>query len=143
MKVYLAGAYAWKDELKIRAQELENLGVTVTSRWLDEKYAPTIKIADVPEKERVQTAIDDLKDIDRADAIVLFSVEPTVPIVRGGRHVEFGYAIGIGKTLYVIGPKENIFHYMPEVTNFVHWDDFIQYLVTGPLAEPEREYFPF
>lgn len=37
---------------------------------------------------------------------------------RGGRHVEFGLAVALGKRLIVIGHRENLFHHLPAVEFF-------------------------
>lgn len=37
---------------------------------------------------------------------------------RGGRHVEFGLALGLGKRVIVIGHQENLFHHLPQVEFF-------------------------
>jgi hypothetical protein len=59
-----------------------------------------------------------------ADIIILFSEKSGISH-RGGRHVEFGLAIGLKKRLIVIGPRENIFHCLPQVELFDSWEDFV------------------
>lgn len=44
---------------------------------------------------------------------------------RGGRHVEFGMALALGKRVIVVGPRENVFHLLPEVEVHVNWNDFV------------------
>ena len=75
--VYLAARYGWKAKMCEVADTLEAAGVKVTSRWIrgycdgtSEEFAALI----------------DLEDLNRADALVLFSDKS-----RGvGRHIEFG-----------------------------------------------------
>lgn len=44
--------------------------------------------------------------------------------MRGGRHVEFGIALEREIPIFVIGPRENIFHYMlTRVQHFENLDD--------------------
>jgi nucleoside 2-deoxyribosyltransferase len=52
-------------------------------------------------------ASEDLQDLNRADALVLFTPAGR----RGGCEVEFGIALALGKTLFIIGEPVNLFHY--------------------------------
>jgi hypothetical protein len=126
MKVYIAGRYSRRDELKDLSLKLEAMGIGVTSRWLNEKEPLEGGMDSKPGEWYRETAIVDLEDIDRADGILLFSEDPKVGIPRGGRQVEFGYAIGTGKQLHIIGPFENIFHFLPSVR---HYDDIYDFAV--------------
>ena len=72
--------------------------------------------------------------------LIQFSDEPRTP-TRGGKHVELGIALGLGMTVAVIGPKENVFHFHPRVTIFPRFSDFFATFspVTGRgfLFEPK------
>jgi len=68
----------------------------------------------------------DLEDIETADALLFFAEDPLVGIPRGGRHVEFGYGLARGKYIDVVGPRENVFHYVSPLVR--HWDTFEFYL---------------
>lgn len=124
MKLYLAGQYAKRDLLKQYAIELEDIGIVVTSRWLMEDKPLNTKIGDDTEDFYRETATVDLEDIDTADGVVFFSEDPHVGIPRGGRHVEFGYGLAKGKLMWTIGPRENIFHFLPEIKNYPTFNDF-------------------
>lgn len=78
----------------------------------------------------------DVYDIKRADMLVFFSQDPKVPGVRGGRHVEFGIAHALGKTVVVVGPRENIFHYRKNVVQFNAWQYAKQYLISLSIYCP-------
>jgi len=82
-------------------------------------------MGDNPDLFYRELALADIQDIDRAEAILLYSEDPTVGVPRGGRHVEFGYALAKGKRLFVIGPKENIFHCVDGVEHFADFNAFI------------------
>jgi nucleoside 2-deoxyribosyltransferase len=122
-KVYLAAPFAKQDEIATYAEELRALGIVVTSRWLDEPESSS--------ETDVQQAQRDLADIDNADVLISFTEPPafkdypgifisyTNP--RGGRHVEFGYALAQGKEVWVVGYRENIFHHLPQVKFFPSW----------------------
>ncbi len=125
MKVYLAAQYARRDELRVYKERLEQHGIEVTSRWLLEKEPLNTQMGQHSEAFYVETATYDLEDIDKADGVIFFSENPLVGIPRGGRHVEFGYAMKANKPIYVIGPKENVFHYIGLVMHFESIDEFI------------------
>lgn len=108
MRIYLTARWARRDEMKLHRQELQKLGHEVTSRWLDE----------VDGVSPADAAAVDLNDIDDAEALIVFTDAPDVGYSTGGRHVEMGYAIGIGRHICVIGPRENVFHHLPQM-NFV------------------------
>lgn len=111
MKIYLAAAFSRRLEIKAVAEHLRALEVTITSRWLDEEEGMS---TGSPEKFLRERAYLDLADVDEADAIVRFSDTITsdkMPshLLSGARMVEFGYAKAKGKTLYVVGGKQNVF----------------------------------
>lgn len=126
MKVYIAGQYARRDEFAGYRTILEGLGITVTSRWLNEKGSLTGQMGDNSTEFYVETATVDLEDIDSADAIVFFAENPLVGVPRGGRHFEHGYAYGTGKPAFIIGPKENVFHYIGRNYHFDSFDAFLE-----------------
>jgi nucleoside 2-deoxyribosyltransferase len=124
IKIYLAAGYSKKNEIRERANELRQLGVEVTSRWLDELHDPNHVMGELGPKEYEEIAVVDIEDINRAGSFALFTQDPTVPFVRGGRMVEFGYAIAKEKRVFVIGPRENIFAYLPQVEVYATWEEF-------------------
>lgn len=109
MKVYLAGPFGEIETIREWEIKLIRAGHESTSSWL------TCDPND-PWGSGVDGAKQDLDDIDEADAMIQL-VCPNKPVLRGSRHVEFGYAIYRGKTLIIVGTgPENIFHQLPEVT---------------------------
>jgi nucleoside 2-deoxyribosyltransferase len=112
MKFYLAAGFSRKDEIAEKTRQLESKGIGVTSSWPWEDASPNATLQDV---DCPIVAAKDIAEIDAADGVILFTQEPTKPFVRGGRMHEFGYAQGKGKRLIVVGPRENIFHYLPNV----------------------------
>ena len=128
MKIYLAAMYSLKDTIKKYAKQLEEAGHEVTSGWLRERTDSQVDLYDVSERFSREHAIADLEDIDEADALVLFTVKPIQKTKRGGRHTEFGYALAKHKKLFVIGPRENIFHSLPEIECFMSFEEFLEEL---------------
>jgi hypothetical protein len=119
--VYLAGRYSRQAELLKVAEVLDGYDIDVNSRWLFGDHE--MRTGDHSTNARYAT--EDLEDIRRADVLVAFSEPSTVwPIVnctspgRGGRHVELGFALGIGRHVAVVGPVENVFCDLPVVAHF-------------------------
>lgn len=119
MTVYLAARYSRKEEIKSKSLILKELGIGVTSNWLDEPASNNGLGSG-------KAAIQDIEDIQKADEFILFSESPTELHVRGGRHFETGYAYGIGKRITIVGPKENTFHFLKDITIFNTWEEFLQ-----------------
>lgn len=121
-RIYLAAPYPRKDEIMAYRDELASLGFDVTSSWLEEKHAPNVALHEVSQSLSKRYAIFDLEDVDRADVLISFTEPQGTSHSRGGRHVEFGYALARGKELWIVGPVENIFHYLvPEDHIFESW----------------------
>lgn len=129
MKVYLASKYSAKLQVQKYAKELQKLEIEVTSTWLKEKNPPNTKLSQLEENEALGYALDDIRDINNSDLLVFFSIDPETPVIRGGRHVEFGYALGKGKELLVVGPLENIFHSLPQVDHADTWEEAKTFLL--------------
>jgi nucleoside 2-deoxyribosyltransferase len=108
VNVYMAARYSRRLELCGYAAHLESLGHTVTSRWLlGNHQAENDQLHRGADAE--QFAREDLDDLEAAEIVVAFSEAPRTSSSRGGRHVEFGYALALGKPICVVGPRENVF----------------------------------
>lgn len=123
--LYIAGRYSRRDEFRQVRDKLLKRGYCVTSRWLNECEPLNSQMGEKSSGWYYDTQAVDLLDVFRADAVLFFSEDPLVGTPRGGRHVEFGYALGLLKPIYVIGPKENVFHYNPLVVHFDSLEDFL------------------
>lgn len=128
--VYLASRYSLKDEMKAHAEELGDYGINVTSRWLAEPHALNTKLSDITPELSREYALLDLEDIINSDTIIFFSEDPNNQPPRGGRHFEAGVAFANGLRMVAIGPKENIFHFLPQ---FTHYNSFAEF-VTAELS---------
>ncbi len=122
MKIYLAARHSRFPELQGYAARLESLGHKITSRWIrGEHQALDAELLDPAHRTQAREFLaDDMGNPTSADAIVAFTETQRTP-TRGGRHVEFGIAIGAGKRLFVVGPLENQFYVKAKDTQF---DDF-------------------
>jgi hypothetical protein len=137
MRWYIAARFDRCNEMNGYAQQLRQSGHIVDCRWLQGLHqihpgAAEIEsggFSDTPDGIPMIArpfAEDDVQDIKAADGIILFSEPPSTYSKRGGRHVEFGLAMGLGKTLVVIGPRENVFHCLPFVYQFTTWALFME-----------------
>ena len=106
----MAAGFARKNEIAEKSQELENLGIKVVSTWPWENAAPESTMDDVGPNYLRANARKDLNEILVADVLILFTQDPLKPFCRGGRMHEAGFAQGLGKTVIICGPRENIFH---------------------------------
>ncbi len=134
MRIYLAARYSRREELCRYREQLRAVGHDVQSRWLDGKHqiSDTGKpIGDHGEALvegvddgstqvcnaalRAKFAQDDFEDVTGADAVISFTEPPRSNANRGGRHVEYGIALALGKRVLVVGHRENLFHWLPQV----------------------------
>ena len=124
MKVYIASRFERKDEMKSLSKILPGFGIHVQSRWLDETISPTSQLSDITPVYAKEQAGYDLEDIDSVDTLLFFA-DPVPLTVRGGKHVEFGYALAKGKRIIVVGGNDNIFHYLDNIVHYLTVEDFI------------------
>lgn len=122
MDAYLAASYRRREEMVEKAAELKSIGIDVTARWITGSHS------DADEDKKRHAANEDLEDIRRADIFVLFTEEPSVGFLSGGRHVETGYAYAISKRIILIGPRENVFHSLVDVLQFDTWEEFVAFI---------------
>jgi hypothetical protein len=145
VSIYLAARYTRRVELCGYREELWQRGIDVTSRWLNGSHQLSdigTPIGDAGEllvetgdQERADAlrrkfATDDIEDVLAADELVAFTEVPRTSNSRGGRHVELGIALGAGRRVTVIGPRENVFCWLPQVRHFDSWPEYL-----GALAE--------
>jgi nucleoside 2-deoxyribosyltransferase len=121
MKLYLASQYARREELCGYAVQLRAAGHQITARWITGVH----KADDGDTSRWRDFAADDLADIDECECLIAFTEKPTDRIPRGSRHVELGYAIGRGKDVIVVGPRENVFCCLDCVLHYPTWQDFV------------------
>jgi nucleoside 2-deoxyribosyltransferase len=126
VKAYIAARYGRRDEAREVASQLQSLRYDITSSWLWQ--VEDEMLYDEGPEAASRFAQKDVEEIRGADAVVYLSEKEDNVWGRGGRHVEFGIAVALEKHIFVIGPMENLFHYLPGITHCNHLDDFIEYL---------------
>lgn len=123
MRVYLAARWARRVEIAAIADDFRQRGHRVTSRWLSE----TIDAFRLPGEDAALPGTESLADIAAADAVVLFTEDraQALPENGGGRHFELGFAYALDKLLFIVGPRENVFHFLPRVAVYASYGDLL------------------
>lgn len=120
-RVYLAARYSRHPEMREKADDLRAMGYVVEVAWIlgdHEMLEGEVNYGGKAEG----FAGDDVRDLVAADIVISFTEHPGAKSRgRGGRHVEFGMAAALGKRLVVVGPRENVFHWLPGVEQFDEW----------------------
>lgn len=128
-KIYLAARFSRNDEMRGVRDVLQALGYEVTSRWIEDrggKYGQGSFTPGQLNSDReycAKVAGRDLEDIEAADTMISFTSPDGGG--KGGRHVEFGLALGLGKHLVIVGPRENVFHTMLNIEWYPDWSRLV------------------
>ena len=96
--VYVAAALPQKAHASRFARQLEAAGVLVTSTWHETDATPQIEAA-MPDEQRAEVAERCLQEVDAADTFVWLHGGASGRI---GAIVEYGYALGRGKDVYLV-----------------------------------------
>jgi nucleoside 2-deoxyribosyltransferase len=129
MKFYLSAKYVRNSEMRGYRSQLEQLGHTITSRWIDcheGRYPIPFNPHTVDDhlEDCAKLANDDLMDIQAADIVIAFT--DVASGGTGGRHIEFGYALAYEIPVVVVGPRENVFHALPEIEWYPDWESLLK-----------------
>ncbi len=135
MRVYLASRYSRHDEMQGVSDFLGAFGVEVTSRWIwchtdvvgDFTSSFTQEFLNASPELSAPLGQHDIDDLVAADTCISFTSGDGG---KGGRHVEFGVALALGKRLIVVGPRENVFHTLPQVEWFPDWPHLVMALTS-------------
>lgn len=111
-KVYVAAMASQRlYEAAAAATALRKAGYEVTSRWLNGLAADTGMTEQA-------AALMDLEDVRAGDYLMLLTRPMGANYSGGGRMVEFGYALALGKNMIVVGDFEMLFCHLPNVRVF-------------------------
>jgi nucleoside 2-deoxyribosyltransferase len=121
-KIYLAACFEQQKEVREKANELQRLGFLCTSSWRfeDSLIPPTPQHLN-------KCATQDLKDLRDADYFVCLTDQTSQ---RGGKHVEFGYALALNMPCLIVGRRENIFHSLSRIDFVESWSEALDLLLT-------------
>ena len=139
MKIYLAGSFASRFDLRPIRDRLWQLGHDIVSTWLDEsKPTPGMDQATFEKK----LGLKDLVESATADLVIVDLLEPST---TGGRYVEYGLALGRfqRQLVWLVGPRQGVFHYLADAC-FDTWIECLARLnmekvLMAPQAWLERE----
>lgn len=157
MRIYLASRYSRRVELCGYRDQLQKLGLDVQARWLNGEHQLSNEgtpigengdalveddgtggsgMRDLKSAElRAHFANDDWEDVTQADCVISWTEPPRSSANRGGRHVEFGIALAMGKRCIVIGYRENIFHWLPQVEFYQTWEDALREIRSKAIVD--------
>lgn len=116
MKIYTAARYARREEILDYAKKLSAAGHVVTARWVN---------GDEEGKSLEDIAVMDLDDVKAADMVLVFTDPYKSLQTGGGRHTELGLGYALGKHVWIVGEKEQVFHSLPGVKQFNNTDEVI------------------
>lgn len=108
MRIYIASHS--RELAEEAAAVFERKAYVVASRWHRKEFLPTEAHT---EQERIVIAQEDYDDIASSDALILLSGPDKY---SGGKFVEAGIAIGMGKPVTVVGRRENMLLWLPTVS---------------------------
>ena len=106
MKVYVAGPWVRRPEVRAFAAHLEAAGHKVTSRWLYEHEGNPNDPSGLssPEHYIREQALDDVNDVISADVFIMLNLEKSE-----GKAFEMGIAYMANKPIICVGKRFNIF----------------------------------
>ncbi|MCA1054062.1 nucleoside 2-deoxyribosyltransferase [Rossellomorea aquimaris] len=124
---YIASSFSNKEAVRYVRDQLTQKGFVHTYDWtINERAATMEELEKIGQQER--------KAVMEADVVIVL-----LPAGKGS-HIEFGIALGFGKTIYLHSPDERInqfettttFYHVPEVVKCIgSIDELIESVVTG------------
>lgn len=120
-RVYPAARFSRQAEMREVAAWLRVHGYSCAPAWLGEGHQMPRKADQTSNAQWATFAQDDVRDLAQADIVICFTEPEGTPSTRGGRHVELGMALAMQKRVIVVGPRENVFTWLPEVEHYHGW----------------------
>lgn len=136
MKIYVAASYPRKADARKVAEILAKAGhIIIAARWIyeDEGYDSDTHRGETKKRQYDRlsnAAIRDIEDVKSCDTLVCLT-DGEVQLTHGGRHSELGMALLLEKDVFIVGPREQVFHYHPRVRHYNELNDLLQLLVVG------------
>lgn len=120
MKLYIA-AHNQEDARKV-AILCAAAGHQITSTWLQEDFKRT---AEYTEADKRAIADKDAREVAESDALVLL---PSAMRIPGGKFVEVGIALGLGKPVFILGHRENMLMWHSHTICFASAEDLLKHV---------------
>ena len=112
-KVYIAGPYCMRKDLRPFYKILENsVNIEPLGWWI---FTEDTKCTE-------EAARRDIEEVAQCDRLIAFSGEGG----HGGKHYEQGFAMGLGKEVDLIGPKEHVFHELSEINIYKNKEEWLR-----------------
>lgn len=115
MKAYVAARIEDRTHAEEIQRQLNEAGIETTSRWMRMEAEKPIENYDDDVSEAQRRGEIDLDDVNAADILVIWKPRDAHRDTTGGHHVETGVSISQGKPIFLIGERENIFHWHKSV----------------------------
>lgn len=112
MGIYIAASFPRREEAVALKHRLESHDFHITSGWLNGTY-PLYGNGNNQDMEKFSQM--DLQDVTDAHCIVQMT-DGDKQTTKGGRHTELGFALAQNKKVFLLGPREQVFHYHPYVS---------------------------
>lgn len=123
MIFYVSSNWGSQQRMQDVRFKLRALGHEVRSGWLDEAEAQSFE--SLSPAMRQEFSYRDLGEVLTADILTIDTAEMSL---SGGREVEFGAAVALGKETWLVGQPRNIFHTIAK-RQFADWGDVFAYLL--------------
>lgn len=130
MICYLAAKYSYRTRCQMVASYLVKACHQVRARWLTGAHDS------LQPEDQARYASEDLEDINQADTVVVFHFPCGDPEPSTGRHIEYGYALAMGKRVILVGPRTSVFHYLDSIQ---HYATLEQFLLSVDQSSSEHE----
>lgn len=130
-KIYIAASIAAILPAAQLALQLVNAGFKVTSSWLGLDHAALKAQGEANEKDYISIqktfGAADLRDLELADTLIVLT---DIASTSGGLYVELGHFLAQGdrKNIIVVGPRLNVFFWLPCIRITPYTDGLIEWL---------------
>lgn len=124
MKIYLAGKWTEKKDIKDKMNELIEMGHTITHDWTSfESEGKGVE-------KKQQSAIKDIQAVRDCDILVAIMNDKTYPF--RGTFTEIGCGLGLNKPIIILCQDDdaycttNCFYYHPNIKHFKTWNQVLK-----------------
>ena len=123
MKIYVAGKFGDRKQIKGYMDELVKLGHTITHDWT------SFESENADKNRMAQSAVKDIEAVRNCDVLVLFLTDSKY--AYRGSFTELGCGLGLNKQIIIVNPDElsycttNIFYHDPSITHVKTWDEML------------------
>ena len=130
MKTFVSGKWGNRKDIRLKMDELEELGITITHDWTN--FENNMNFGNKNKLSR--SAIYDIDGIKQSDFTVVIMDDPKY--AYRGTFTEMGCALGLGKTIFLYDPnnisyaRTNPFYHHPLVKHYKKWDDLLKDVLT-------------